>query len=86
VLASVSEASFNWLGFGTAMGSNVTFQSRNVLSKKVMTPDIKERLGGSIGLFSLITVLSFFLLAPISLLREGVNFTPAAMSVRGAKG
>lgn len=35
-LASASEVSFNWLGFGSAMGSNVTFQSRNVLSKKFM--------------------------------------------------
>ena len=34
--ASFSEASFNWLGFGTAMGSNLTFQSRNVFSKKFM--------------------------------------------------
>ena len=35
-LASFTEASFNWAGFGAAMGSNVTFQSRNVLSKKLM--------------------------------------------------
>ena len=35
-MASVSEASFNWWGFLSAMGSNVTFQSRNVLSKKFM--------------------------------------------------
>lgn len=35
-LASASEVTFNWLGFGSAMGSNLTFQSRNVLSKKVM--------------------------------------------------
>lgn len=35
-LASFSEASFNWAGFGAAMGSNLTFQSRNVLSKKVV--------------------------------------------------
>ena len=35
-LASASEVTFNWVGFGSAMGSNLTFQSRNVLSKKVM--------------------------------------------------
>jgi len=35
-LASVSEVSFNWTGFLSAMGSNITFQSRNVLSKKLM--------------------------------------------------
>jgi hypothetical protein len=36
VLASLKETSFTWFGFLTAMGSNVTFQSRNVLSKKLM--------------------------------------------------
>lgn len=35
-LASVSELSFNWTGFLAALGSNITFQSRNVLSKKFM--------------------------------------------------
>lgn len=35
-LASFSEPSFSWVGFAAAMGSNVTFQSRNVLSKKLM--------------------------------------------------
>lgn len=32
-MASASELSFSWVGFLAAMGSNVTFQSRNVLSK-----------------------------------------------------
>ena len=36
-LASASEVTFNWPGFGAAMGSNVTFQSRNVFSKKLMS-------------------------------------------------
>ncbi|KAK6928361.1 Sugar phosphate transporter domain [Dillenia turbinata] len=35
-LASFSEASFNWIGFCSAMASNLTNQSRNVLSKKLM--------------------------------------------------
>ncbi|XP_022737258.1 phosphoenolpyruvate/phosphate translocator 1, chloroplastic-like isoform X2 [Durio zibethinus] len=35
-LASVTEASFNWAGFWSAMASNLANQSRNVLSKKVM--------------------------------------------------
>lgn len=39
-LASANEVSFNWVGFITAMCSNVSFQSRNVLSKKCMT-DVK---------------------------------------------
>lgn len=35
-LASATEATFNWAGFLAAMGSNITFQSRNVFSKKFM--------------------------------------------------
>ncbi|MCI21322.1 triose phosphate/phosphate translocator non-green plastid chloroplastic-like, partial [Trifolium medium] len=35
-LASATEASFNWVGFLSAMASNLTNQSRNVLSKKLM--------------------------------------------------
>lgn len=35
-LASATEVTFNWPGFLAAMGSNVTFQSRNVFSKKFM--------------------------------------------------
>ncbi|KAJ7945856.1 Phosphoenolpyruvate/phosphate translocator chloroplastic-like [Quillaja saponaria] len=35
-LASATEASFNWVGFWSAMASNLTNQSRNVLSKKIM--------------------------------------------------
>jgi solute carrier family 35, member E1 len=42
--ASLSETSFNWTGFVSAMGSNVTFQSRNVFSKKLMTPEIKQKV------------------------------------------
>ena len=35
-LASLTEASFNWIGFFSAMGSNLAMQGRNVLSKKLM--------------------------------------------------
>jgi len=79
-LASMTEASFNWAGFLSAMGSNLTFQSRNVLSKKFM--------GGAkpmdnINLFSVITIMSFFVLAPFTLFLEGFKFTPAAMTAMG---
>merc|ERR1712157_61167 len=54
-LASATEASFNWAGFGAAMGSNLTFQSRNVLSKKFMGAGGKDKLD-NINLFSVITI------------------------------
>jgi hypothetical protein len=38
------QASFNWFGFLSAMGSNVTFQSRNVLSKKLLIKKVPAPL------------------------------------------
>ena len=80
-LASVTEASFNWAGFWSAMASNVTNQSRNVLSKKAMVK--KEDSMDNITLFSIITVMSFFLLAPVAIFMEGVKFTPAYLQSAG---
>ncbi|CAK9138608.1 unnamed protein product [Ilex paraguariensis] len=74
-LASMTEASFNWAGFWSAMASNLTNQSRNVLSKKFMVK--KEESLDNITLFSIITIMSFILLAPAAIFMEGVKFTPA---------
>ncbi|OMO69435.1 Drug/metabolite transporter [Corchorus olitorius] len=74
-LASFTESSFNWIGFCSAMASNVTNQSRNVLSKRLMIK--KEDTLDNINLFSVITVISFFLLVPCAILLEGVRFTPS---------
>lgn len=81
--AAVSEASFNWLGFSSAMASNATFQSRNVFSKKVLTPEIKDRVGGSIGLFSLMTMGAFIIIVPFALIFEGAAFLPSTMNSLG---
>ncbi|KAK1407232.1 hypothetical protein QVD17_38846 [Tagetes erecta] len=80
-LASMTEASFNWAGFWSAMASNLSFQSRNVLSKKFMVK--KEESLDNISLFSVITIMSFFLLAPVAFFVEGVRFTPAYLQSAG---
>ncbi|KAK9203141.1 hypothetical protein WN943_013395 [Citrus x changshan-huyou] len=80
-LASVTEVSFNWAGFWSAMASNLTNQSRNVLSKKVMVN--KEEALDNITLFSIITVMSFILMIPVTLIMEGVTFTPAYLQSAG---
>ncbi|KAH0690377.1 hypothetical protein KY290_018611 [Solanum tuberosum] len=80
-LASMTEASFNWAGFWSAMASNLTNQSRNVLSKKFMVR--KEESLDNITLFSIITIMSFFLLAPYAFFTEGVKFTPAYLEAAG---
>lgn len=74
VLASMTELSFNWPGFWTAMASNLANQSRNVLSKKLMIK--KEESLDNINLFSIITIMSFIMSIPIALYGEGIVFTP----------
>jgi len=80
-LASMTEASFNWAGFWSAMASNVTNQSRNVLSKKFMVK--KEESLDNITLFSIITIMSLFLLAPVTFFMEGVKITPSYLQAAG---
>ncbi|NP_001312838.1 triose phosphate/phosphate translocator, non-green plastid, chloroplastic-like [Nicotiana tabacum] len=80
-LASLTEASFNWAGFWSAMACNLTNQSRNVLSKKFMVR--KEESLDNITLFSIITIMSFILLAPFAFFMEGVKFTPAYLEASG---
>lgn len=80
-LASVTEVSFNWAGFWSAMASNLSNQSRNVLSKKVMVK--KEDAIDNITLFSIITIMSLILAAPLTLIMEGVKFTPAYIQSTG---
>ncbi|GAB5367992.1 hypothetical protein AAMO2058_001279400 [Amorphochlora amoebiformis] len=75
-LASFTEASFNWMGLGAAMGSNVFFQSRNVISKVVMG-DEKKKVD-SVALFSMITIISFLITLPLALTVEPQAFTALA--------
>ncbi|KAI3763148.1 hypothetical protein L1987_53598 [Smallanthus sonchifolius] len=81
ILASLTEVSFNWPGFWSAMASNLANQSRNVLSKKLMVK--KEESLDNITLFSVITIMSFFLFTPVALLVEGVKFTPSYLQSAG---
>ncbi|GFP92365.1 phosphoenolpyruvate/phosphate translocator 1 chloroplastic [Phtheirospermum japonicum] len=80
-LASLTEVSFNWAGFWSAMASNLTNQSRNVLSKKLMVN--KEDSLDNITLFSIITIMSFVLMIPPTLFMEGVKFTPSYLQASG---
>ena len=82
-LASITEVSFNWAGFLSAMGSNITFQSRNVLSKKMMGLSSIKGAIDNINLFSVITMLSCLVCLPIAVGIEGVRFTPSAMAAVG---
>ena len=82
-LASTSELTFNWTGFLAALGSNITFQSRNVLSKKFM---LKGAGMDNINLFNILTIMSFLILAPIAIAVEGVVVTPSLIESLRAEG
>ncbi|GAV67949.1 EamA domain-containing protein/TPT domain-containing protein [Cephalotus follicularis] len=83
-LASFTEASFNWTGFISAMASNVTNQSRNVLSKKFMVK--KEETLDNINLFSVITIICFVLVVPVAIFMEGDKFTPSFLQSAASQG
>ncbi|KAL3526407.1 hypothetical protein ACH5RR_011063 [Cinchona calisaya] len=83
-LASFTEASFNWIGFGSAMASNLTNQSRNVYSKKVMVKE-EDNLD-NINLFSVMTIVSFILLVPITILIDGIKLSPSYLQYAASQG
>lgn len=66
-MASYSEATFNWPGFLAGLGSNLAFQSRNVLVKRLWVDGCALEHG---ALFGLITLLSLALTAPAAVLLE----------------
>jgi solute carrier family 35 protein E1 len=73
--ACLKERSFSWLAFSTAMGSNVAFALRAVLSKGAMSG--KSSLGShlsSANLFGLVTWAAFLISIPIALLGESTSF------------
>lgn len=83
-LASFTEASFNWIGFGSAMASNLTNQSRNVFSKMVMIKD--EETLDNINLFSVMTLISFIMLVPTAIFLEGFKLSPSYLQYAASQG
>lgn len=67
VIASVSEVSFTWLGFLSAMTSNFAFTARNIFSKLSMNKPKGENMGPA-NLFAVLSIMSTVLLAPVALL------------------
>jgi solute carrier family 35 protein E1 len=84
VVASATEVSFCAAGFASAMGSNLTFQSRNVLSKFIMQSEELKKLD-YVGLLGVVTVVSAALAVPLALVFEGSR-APAAFAALAAEG
>lgn len=95
IVASATDLSFNWYGFMTAMGSNVAFQSRNVLSKKYMVESSLESLEGSmkpnevldeVDLFLCISIMALPLALPVVMAVDGATLTARFTEAAAAGG
>lgn len=64
-MASMTELSFNWLGFISAMTSNIAFTYRSVYSKKAMTGM------DSTNLYAYISIIALLFCIPPAILMEG---------------
>ncbi|KAG0495810.1 hypothetical protein HPP92_000501 [Vanilla planifolia] len=64
-MASLTELSFNWTGFISAMISNISFTYRSIYSKKAMT-DMD-----STNLYAYISIIALFVCIPPAILFEG---------------
>ena len=69
-------ADINMTAFGGAMTSNVAFALRGLLSKKVKAESKSENLTSS-NLYSILTLISFFLFLPFALVLEGNKLSAA---------
>ncbi|KAM0064715.1 putative triose phosphate/phosphoenolpyruvate translocator, sugar phosphate transporter [Helianthus debilis subsp. tardiflorus] len=64
-MASLTELSFNWLGFISAMISNISFTYRSIYSKKAMTGM------DSTNLYAYISIIALFVCIPPAIILEG---------------
>ncbi|XP_002978891.2 triose phosphate/phosphate translocator TPT, chloroplastic [Selaginella moellendorffii] len=78
-LASLTEVSFNWKGFLSAMTSNAAYTYRNIVSKEAMaTID-------STNLYAYISLISLFMCIPPALLIEGPSLVKHGLATSVAK-
>ena len=76
-LASAAEVSFNWMGFGTAMGSNFLFALRAVFSKKAMA-NITNL--SSTGVYAYTTLISAFVCTALMFVFEPIGLIQASLA------
>lgn len=84
-MASAAELTFNWLGFLTAMMSNITFGFRAVWTKRAL----KDTTLGSTGVYAYTTLISCFICAPGILVFEGSRLAAGidnAIAILGPQG
>ena len=81
-LASATDLSFSWLGFSTAMASNVAFSARAIFSKKLMA-----RMS-PLNLYNFVTIVSLLFCIPFVVMFEGSALAAGiqkAIEIKGQK-
>lgn len=81
-LASATELSFTWLGFSTAMASNVAFSARAIFSKKLMAKM------SPLNLYNFVTIVSLLFCIPFVIAFEGSTLAAGiakAVELKGQK-
>jgi solute carrier family 35 protein E1 len=79
-IASATELSFTWLGFLTAMSSNVAFSARAIFSKKLMakmTP---------LNLYNWVTIVALLFCLPFAVYFEGATLSAGISKAIALKG
>mmetsp|Transcript_10192 Transcript_10192/g.30832 ORF Transcript_10192/g.30832 Transcript_10192/m.30832 type:complete len:371 (-) Transcript_10192:107-1219(-) len=84
-LASLKELSFTWLGFGSAMMSNVSSALRGILAKQSMGGGVGENMNET-NLYAVMTMISFAVLLPLSLIVEPPKALATAIDAAVAAG
>lgn len=79
-MASLTELSFSWLSFISAMVSNVASAARGIVGKKTM--NVGKNMNAS-NLYAVMTILSTLMLLPFSLAIDWKNIGPAISRVAG---
>lgn len=65
-LSSATELTFTWMGFSTAMTSNLAFAMRNVFSKLTMADYKNDESLSSVNIYGLISIMSFLMELPFA--------------------
>mmetsp|Transcript_31065 Transcript_31065/g.29662 ORF Transcript_31065/g.29662 Transcript_31065/m.29662 type:complete len:373 (+) Transcript_31065:111-1229(+) len=82
-MASLTELSFSWLSFGSAMVSNVASAARGIVGKMNMGKPQGQNMN-AVNLYAVMTILSTIILAPVCFAVEGAKIAPTLKAVIAA--
>jgi len=82
-MASLTELSFTWLSFGSAMVSNVASAARGIVGKKQMGMSAEKNMDAA-NVYAVTSILASIILIPFALIKEAHLIGPVINSVKAA--